>query len=168
MEDPAKMDPVFLHGTPAENSLSFLMGVNAKTTLSFPAQSTSHVAEPNASPVPFGGLNGFSFVDEHMGSRYLLDPNERPHLYAHCSDLRQFPVMGAGQLMTILAAKQRLEHLRLSRTSANCTPALRTRAYTHSQLHSFQTRQIGNCAWSFHFGPSGNFNDEGGISKGNA
>ena len=168
MQDAAKMDPVFLHGTPAENSTSYLMGVNAKTTLSFPAQSTSHVAACYAAPVPFGGFNAFSFVEDHMGSSYLMDPNERLHLYAHCNDLRQFPVMGAGQLMAILAAKQRLEHLRLSRTSANCTPALCTRAYTHSQLHSFQPRRIGNCAWAFHFGSSGNFNDEGGISKGNA
>ena len=47
-----------------------------------------------------------------MGSLYGLDPNERPHLYAHSGDLRQFPSAGFSNLLLILAAKQRVENLR--------------------------------------------------------
>ena len=35
-----------------------------------------------------------------------------PHVYAHCGDLRQFPVVGFRSLLLILAAKQRIENIR--------------------------------------------------------
>jgi len=41
-----------------------------------------------------------------------LDPNDRPHLYAHCGDLRQFPVSSFGNLLLVLSAKQRIESIR--------------------------------------------------------
>ncbi len=34
------------------------------------------------------------------------------HLYAHCGDLRQFPVSSFGNLLLVLAAKQRIESIR--------------------------------------------------------
>jgi hypothetical protein len=52
-----------------------------------------------------------------MGSEYV-DPNERPHLYAHSADLRQFPTGTASGLIAILAAKQRIENIRKERSSS--------------------------------------------------
>jgi hypothetical protein len=47
-----------------------------------------------------------------LGSAY-----ERPHLYAHSSDLRQFPVSSFGNLLVVLAAKQRIESIKRQRDS---------------------------------------------------
>ncbi len=52
-----------------------------------------------------------------MGSNYKLCPNERPHLYAHSRDLRQFPVVGFGSLLLVLAAKERIENIRRTKTA---------------------------------------------------
>jgi hypothetical protein len=127
MEDPTQMQAIFLDGPAHLNSLSFLMGINSNTTLTFPAGErgastgtvtgvTGSLRESDAEEdTPFGGCTAISFMEKHMGSAYH-DPNERPHLYAHCADLRQFPVTTAGCLIAVLAAKQRIEHLRRDRT----------------------------------------------------
>ena len=74
---------------------------------------TLNYAENIVDDVPFGGLSAFSFFRDHLGSLYLLIPNERPHLYAHSGDLRQFPVVTVSNLLATLAAKQRVERLRV-------------------------------------------------------
>jgi hypothetical protein len=119
MEDPSLMEALFLNGPVHLNSLSFLMGINSNTTLTFPGARTESVAkslrESDAEEdTPFGGCTIISFMEKHMGSAYC-DPNERPHLYAHSADLRQFPVATAGCLIAVLAAKQRIECLRSDR-----------------------------------------------------
>jgi hypothetical protein len=55
-------------------------------------------------PVPFGGLDMFSFIEGHVGSMYGLHAKERPHLYGHSRGLRQFPVCN---IMSLLAASTR-------------------------------------------------------------
>jgi hypothetical protein len=110
-----KVEPLFLLGKPHLNSMSFLMGVNANTTLTFPA-SSRHKGNV-VQDTPFGGFESFAFVEPHLGSQYGLDANERPHLYAHCQDLRQFPVSDFGNLFAVLAAKQRIEALRQHKQS---------------------------------------------------
>jgi hypothetical protein len=135
MEDPQQMEAIFLDGPAHLNSLSFLMGINSNTTLTFPAGVhgnrigaltgvTGSLRESDTEEdTPFGGCNAISFMEKHMGSAYN-DPNERPHLYAHCADLRQFPVTTAGCLIAVLAAKQRIESLRSDRTEyAVCAAA---------------------------------------------
>lgn len=119
MEDEATMEALILDGPLHLNSLSFLMGINFNTTLTFPGRTrdrtgtgTVVLRESDAEEdTPFGGCAAISFVEKHMGSAYD-DPNERPHLYAHCADLRQFPVSTAGCLIAVLAAKERIECLR--------------------------------------------------------
>ena len=112
MENADLIEPVFLRGRPHQNSMSFLMNVNGKTTLTFPSEDATRRIPNHVDDVPFGGLSAFSFIQEHLGSLYGLDPNERPHLYAHSGDLRQFPSAGFSNLLLILAAKQRVENLR--------------------------------------------------------
>jgi hypothetical protein len=117
MENTNLIEPLYLQGDPHMNSLSFLMNVNGKTTLTFPAKdqagaSGARRAGNDVEAVPYGGLSAFGFIRDHMGSLYGLLPNERPHLYAHSGDLRQFPVQGFDSLFTILAAKQRVEQIR--------------------------------------------------------
>jgi hypothetical protein len=118
MENTDLIEPLYLQGDPHMNSLSFLMNVNGKTTLTFPAKDQAGASGARRSgndveDVPYGGLSAFSFIRDHMGSLYRLLPNERPHLYAHSGDLRQFPVQGFDSLFTILAAKQRVEQIRV-------------------------------------------------------
>ena len=112
MENAGLIEPVFLRGRPHQNSMSFLMNVNGKTTLTFPSEGATRHNPNHVDDVPFGGLSAFSFIQEHLGSLYGLDPNERPHLYAHSGDLRQFPSAGFSNLLLILAAKQRVENIR--------------------------------------------------------
>jgi hypothetical protein len=116
MEQADKMQAIFLKGHIHLNSLSFLLGTSTNTTLTFPSEAGGQ--GPRDSDVvegtPFGGCTCFAFVEKHAGSAYP-DPNERPHLYAHSADLRQFPVTTATGLITILAAKQRIEYLRAKR-----------------------------------------------------
>jgi hypothetical protein len=85
-------------------------------TLTFPSEASGQGLRDSdvVEGIPFGGGAGFAFVEPHMGSEYP-DPNERPHLYAHSADLRQFPVATATGLIAILAAKQRIEYLREAR-----------------------------------------------------
>lgn len=116
---PAKVNadvsaPVFLDGLAHENSMSFLFNVNGKTTLTFPTEDAPAPRRQGdlVDPVPFGGFSAFAFIKKHKGSRYGLDPNDRPHLYAHSGDLRQFPVSSFGNLVVVLAAKQRIENIR--------------------------------------------------------
>jgi len=113
METPSRIDPLQPVGRPHMNSMSFMMNVNGGTTLSFPPEDPSRKAENVVEDVPFGGLSAFSFFREHLGSLYMLIPNERPHLYAHSGDLRQFPVVTFSNLLATLAAKQRVEQLRV-------------------------------------------------------
>jgi hypothetical protein len=113
METPSRIRSLLPVGPPHMNSMSFMMNVNGGTTLSFPPEDPSRNAENVVDDVPFGGLSAFSFFKEHLGSLYMLDPNERPHLYAHSGDLRQFPVATFSNLLVILAAKQRVERLRV-------------------------------------------------------
>ena len=123
MEDEGLMQALILDGPVHLNSLSFLMGINCNTTLTFPSvpgvrtvTGTGILRESDAEEdTPFGGCAAISFIEKHMGSAYV-DPNERPHLYAHCADLRQFPVDSAGSLISVLAAKQRIESLRADRS----------------------------------------------------
>jgi hypothetical protein len=122
MEQADKMQAIHLDGPIHLNSLSFLLGTSANTTLTFPSEaakaSGQGTRDSNSDVVedtPFGGCAGFAFVEKHMGSEYL-DPNERPHLYAHCADLRQFPVASASGLIAIIAAKQRIECIRRNRS----------------------------------------------------
>ena len=116
---PAKVNadvsaPVFLDGLAHENSMSFLFNVNGKTTLTFPTEDAPAPRRQGdlVDPVPFGGFSAFASIKKHKGSRYGLDPNDRPHLYAHSGDLRQFPVSSFGNLVVVLAAKQRIENIR--------------------------------------------------------
>jgi hypothetical protein len=113
MENLARIDPLEPVGPPHMNSMSFMMNVNGGTTLTFPPEDPSRNAENIVDDVPFGGLSAFSFFRDHLGSLYLLIPNERPHLYAHSGDLRQFPVVTVSNLLATLAAKQRVERLRV-------------------------------------------------------
>jgi hypothetical protein len=132
METPNLIEPLLLRGLPHTNSLSFLFNVNGNTTLTFPPKSGSRGDSNNVDAVPFGGLSAFSFIKEHLGSEYGLTSNERPHLYAHSGDLRQFPVVGFGTLVLILAAKQRAEELRkwVGRDSADVPAFVRSRIVT--------------------------------------
>jgi hypothetical protein len=127
------IEPLFLNGPAHLNSLSVLIGINANTTLTFP-QSPAQGRRGNVvQPTPFGGLDTFSFVEGHMGSMYGLHPNERPHVYGHCRDLRQFPVCNVMSLLAILAAKQRVECLRAKQTK--CMPTI-----ILSPIHSHRHR----------------------------
>jgi hypothetical protein len=125
MEDANLVEPLYLDGTPAQNSISFVMGINCTTTLTFPEDMQGSREPPAGRPTPFGGFSGFSLVlKKHMGSSYLLNPNERPHVYGHCHDLRQFPAATMGQLIAILAASERIQKIRALRgnTSSMSTP----------------------------------------------
>ncbi len=119
-ENITRIEPLFLHGPAHQNSLSALIGINANTTLTFPQTPALGRRGNFVQPVPFGGVDVFSFVKDHMGSMYGLDANERPHVYGHSRDLRQFPVCNVMSLLAILAAKQRVESLRSTHTK--CTP----------------------------------------------
>ncbi len=98
------IEPLFLNGPAHQNSLSALIGINSKTTLTFPQTPAIGRRGNFVQPVPFGGLDVFSFIEGHMGSKYGLHANERPHLYGHSRDLRQFPVCNIMSLHAILAA----------------------------------------------------------------
>jgi hypothetical protein len=111
-ENGMMIEPLFLNGPAHLNSLSVLIGINSNTTLTFPKAPAIGRLGNMVQPVPFGGVQTFSFVEGHMGSMYGLHPNERPHLYGHSRDLRQFPVCNVMSLIAILAAKQRVESLR--------------------------------------------------------
>ena len=121
MENKDLIEPLFLKGSAHQNSLSMLIGINQHTTLTFPPPADVRNRQANVvQPAPFGGLKIVSFVKEHMGSAYGINPNERPHVYAHSSDLRQFPVSTAGNLIMLLGIKQRIENIRERRRQ--CTP----------------------------------------------
>jgi hypothetical protein len=121
MENKDLIEPLFLKGSAHQNSLSMLIGINQHTTLTFPPPADLGSRQANVvQPAPFGGLKIVSFVKEHMGSAYGINPNERPHVYAHSSDLRQFPVSTAGNLIMLLGIKQRIENIRERRRQ--CTP----------------------------------------------
>ena len=110
MENPTLIEPLYLKGPAHQNSLSMVIGINYNTTLTFP--NPSRRLNDVVQPTPFGGLKIVSFIQEHMGSAYGVEANERPHVYAHCSDLRQFPAATAGNLLLILACKQRIQSIR--------------------------------------------------------
>ena len=99
---------------------------NSKFVIALASEASGDVARgyPAGRPTPFGGFSGFGFVIKHMGSSYFLDPNERPHVYAHCHDLRQFPAATMGQFIAIFAAKERIQQIRVLRggTSSMSTP----------------------------------------------
>ncbi len=88
------------------------MNVNGKTTLTYPSEDATRHIPNHVDDIPFGGLSAFSFIQEHLSSLCGLDPNERPHFYAHSGDLRQFPSAVFSNLLLILAARQRVEKLR--------------------------------------------------------
>ena len=111
MEIESALEPLFLHGPAHLNSLSFLLGVNANTTLTFPPDEQAGRVGNKVEDTPFGGCTAINFIEPHMGSAYP-DPNERPHLYAHSADLRQFPVARTSSLLGIIAAKQRIQKIR--------------------------------------------------------
>jgi hypothetical protein len=111
MEIATALEPLYLHGPAHLNSLSFLLGVNANTTLTFPPEEHEGRVRNKVEDTPFGGCTAISFIEPHMGSAYP-DPNERPHLYAHSADLRQFPVARTSSLLGIIAAKQRIQKIR--------------------------------------------------------
>jgi hypothetical protein len=113
METSSRIVPLHPVGQPHMNSMSFMFNCNGGTTLTFPPQDPSRGNENVEEDVPFGGLSAFSFFRDHLGSLYKLFPNERPHLYAHSGDLRQFPVVTFSSLLVLLAAKQRVERLRV-------------------------------------------------------
>jgi hypothetical protein len=119
MEQPDKMEVIILDGPIHLNSLSFLMGTSTDTTLTFPRERSDQGTRVpvEVEGTPFGGCSCFAFIEKHMGSEYV-DPNERPHLYAHSADLRQFPTGTASGLIAILAAKQRIENIRKVRSSS--------------------------------------------------
>ena len=119
MEQPDKIEAIILDGPIHLNSLSFLMGTSTDTTLTFPREGSDHGTRVpvEVEGTPFGGCSCFAFIEKHMGSEYV-DPNERPHLYAHSADLRQFPTGTAAGLIAILAAKQRIENIRKERSSS--------------------------------------------------
>ena len=119
-EDITMIEPLFLNGLAHLNSMSALIGINSNTTLTFPQAPASGRRGNFVRPTPFGGLDTFSFVEGHMGSMYGLDANERPHVYGHSRDLRQFPVCNIMSLLAILAAKQRVESSRSKHTK--CAP----------------------------------------------
>lgn len=124
MENPDRIEPLMLRGLPHMNSLSFLFNINGNTTLTFPPEAGSRGEYNDVDAVLFGGFSAFSFIKEHLGSEYGLNPNERPHLYAHSGDLRQFPALGFGTLIVILAAKQCAEEIRkLVRTDPADVPS---------------------------------------------
>jgi len=111
MEIASALEPLYLHGPAHLNSLSFLLGVNANTTLTFPPDEQAGRVGNKVEDTPFGGCTAINFIEPHMGSAYP-DPNERPHLYAHSADLRQFPVARTSNLLGIIAAKQRIQKIR--------------------------------------------------------
>jgi hypothetical protein len=122
MEDPSLIEHLFLEGPAHQNSQSVLIGINKNTTLTFPPPpgDDSRRRQNDVVPTPFGGLNIIAFVEDHMGSAYGNEANERPHVYAHSSDLRQFPVNTAANLLLVLALKERIENIRDRRKT--CTP----------------------------------------------
>jgi hypothetical protein len=67
-----------------------------------------------------------------LGSIYKLDANERPHLYAHSRDLRQFPVVGFDSLLMVLAAKQRIENIR--RKKKECSSAMQLNSMDNVEI----------------------------------
>jgi hypothetical protein len=128
MEDPNLVEPLFLEGPAHQNSQSVLIGINKNTTLTFPppppgVDGSRRLQDNVVQPTPFGGLSIFGFLEDHMGSAYGDEANERPHVYAHSSDLRQFPVNSAANLLLVFALKERIEHLRDQKQK--CTPAMR-------------------------------------------
>ena len=128
MEDPNLIEPLFLEGPAHQNSQSVLIGINKNTTLTFPPpppgdEGSGRRQDNVVQPTPFGGLSIFGFLEDHMGSAYGDEANERPHVYAHSSDLRQFPVNSAANLLLVLALKQRIENIRHRRET--CTPTMR-------------------------------------------
>jgi hypothetical protein len=116
------IEHLFLEGPAHQNSQSVLIGINKNTTLTFPPPpgDDSRRRQNDVVPTPFGGLNIIAFVEDHMGSAYGNEANERPHVYAHSSDLRQFPVNTAANLLLVLALKERIENIRDRRKT--CTP----------------------------------------------
>jgi hypothetical protein len=116
MEDPSLIEPLFLEGPAHQNSQSVLIGINKNTTLTFPppppGDGSRRRQDNVVRPTPFGGLDIFAFIEDHMGSAYGREANERPHVYAHSSDLRQFPVSSAGNLLLVLALKERIQNIR--------------------------------------------------------
>ena len=149
MEDPKLIEPLILKGPAHSNSLSMLIGINQHTTLTFPPPANIRNRLANVvHPAPFGGLKIVSFVKEHMGSAYGKNPNERPHVYVHSSDLRQFPVSTTGTLIMLLGIKQRIENMREQRKQ--CTPTLRILnipLMTHSSLIYVQVQWEHGISW---------------------
>jgi hypothetical protein len=128
MEDPSLIEPLFLEGPAHQNSQSVLIGINKNTTLTFPPpppgdDGAGRRQDNVVQPTPFGGLGIFAFIEDHMGSAYGDQANERPHVYAHSSDLRQFPVSSAANLLLVFALKERIENIRERRET--CTPTMR-------------------------------------------
>ncbi len=125
MEDPSLIEPLFLEGPAHQNSQSVLIGINKNTTLTFPPPpgDDSRRRQDDVVPTPFGGLNIIAFIEDHMGSAYGNEANERPHVYAHSSDLRQFPVSTAANLLLVLALKERIGHIRDQRKTSTPTDA---------------------------------------------
>jgi hypothetical protein len=59
MENGDLIEPLFLQGTPSMNSMSFLINVNDKTTITFPPEPSATRQENIVDDVPFGGFEAF-------------------------------------------------------------------------------------------------------------
>jgi hypothetical protein len=59
MENGDLIEPLFLQGTPSMNSMSFLINVNDKTTITFPPEPSATRQEDIVDDVPFGGFDAF-------------------------------------------------------------------------------------------------------------